>query len=180
MKLPLMALALASLSVPAMADFRVTSQDIQAGNMMPKAQEFNGFGCSGDNRSPQLSWSGAPEGTKSFAITVYDPDAPTGSGWWHWLAFNIPASVTSLPAGASGDAMPAGSVESRTDYGVPGFGGACPPAGKATPHRYQFTVFALNTDKLDLSPDSSGALVGYFLNGHALGKATLEALYQRP
>ncbi|MCD8522210.1 MAG: YbhB/YbcL family Raf kinase inhibitor-like protein [Saccharospirillaceae bacterium] len=146
---------------------------------MPKAQEFNGFGCDGGNVSPQLSWTGAPEGTKSFAITAYDPDAPTGSGWWHWLVFNIPADITHLKAGASGQSMPEGSTESRTDYGVPGFGGACPPKGDKA-HRYQFTVYALNTDTLDLAPDSSGALVGYYLNGHALAKATLEALYQRP
>jgi hypothetical protein len=163
----------------ALAEFRVQSSDISNGTPMPKAQEFNGFGCEGDNLSPQLSWSGAPEGTKSFAITAYDPDAPTGSGWWHWLAFNIPADITSLKTGASGNTMPEGSTESRTDYGVPGFGGACPPKGDKA-HRYQFTVFALNTDKLDLAPDSSGALVGYYLNGHALAKTTLEALYQRP
>jgi len=180
MKSMLILLSAAALwSQAALADFRLQSTDIRAGKSMPKAQEFNGFGCEGENLSPQLSWTGAPEGTKSFAITAYDPDAPTGSGWWHWLTFNIPADVTSLKTGASGQAMPDGSVESRTDYGVPGFGGACPPKGDKAP-RYQFTVFALNTEKLDLAPDSSGALVGYYLNGHALAKTTLEALYQRP
>ncbi|WP_430460051.1 YbhB/YbcL family Raf kinase inhibitor-like protein [Thalassolituus sp. LLYu03] len=178
MKPTFLLLTAALLSQPALADFRLTSTDLQPGKLMNKQQEFQGFGCDGGNRSPQLSWSGAPAGTRSYAITVYDPDAPTGSGWWHWLAFNLPASVTSLTAGASGNSMPAGSVESRTDYGAPGFGGACPPQGDKA-HRYQFTVFALNTDTLDLGPDSSGALVGYFLNAHALGKATLETLYQR-
>ncbi len=163
----------------AMADFRLTSTDIEAGQHMSKQEEFQGFGCDGANRSPQLSWSGAPAGTRSFAITVYDPDAPTGSGWWHWLAFNIPASVSSLAGGASGtDAMPAGATESRTDYGVPGFGGACPPQGDKA-HRYQFTVFALDTEQLPLDSGSSGALVGYMLNAHTLGSARLEALYQR-
>lgn len=178
MKYSYLMLTAALFTQQALADFRLSSSDIQAGKVMSKQQEFNGFGCDGGNQSPQLSWSGAPEGTKSFAITAYDPDAPTGSGWWHWLAFNIPAEVNSLPAGASGSAMPTGSTESRTDYGVAGFGGACPPKGDKA-HRYQFTVFALNTDKLDLGADSSGALVGYYLNAHALGKASLEALYQR-
>ena len=178
MKTPLYLLAAALISHPALAEFRLTSTDIQVGKIMSKQQEFQGFGCDGANLSPQLSWDGAPAGTRSYAITVYDPDAPTGSGWWHWLTFNLPASVTSLAAGASGTAMPAGSIESRTDYGVAGFGGACPPQGDKA-HRYQFTVFALDTDKLDLGADSSGALVGYYLNAHALGKATLETLYQR-
>lgn len=178
MKYSTLILAGSLLSAQALADFTLSSSDIRAGEMMPKQQEFQGFGCDGGNLSPQLSWQGAPAGTRSFAITAYDPDAPTGSGWWHWLAFNIPADTTSLASGASGNTMPAGSVESRTDYGSVGFGGACPPAGDKA-HRYQFTVFALNTDKLDLPADSSGALVGYYLNAHALGKATLESLYQR-
>lgn len=178
MKYPYLLLTAALLTQQALADFRLTSSDIEGGRMMGKQQEFQGFGCSGANLSPQLSWSGAPAGTLSYAITVYDPDAPTGSGWWHWLAFNIPAAASSLATGASGTAMPAGTVESRTDYGVPGFGGACPPQGDKA-HRYQFTVYALDTGKLELSADSSGALVGYMLNAHTLGKARLEALYQR-
>lgn len=175
-------LALCLISSAAAADFKITSSDITAGEIMSNAQEFKGFGCNGDNLSPQLSWTNAPDNTKSFAITAYDPDAPTGSGWWHWLVFNIPAEVHELPTGAGspeGEALPDGAVQSRTDYGSIGFGGACPPRGDQA-HRYQFTVFALDTDKLDLEPDSSGALVGYFLNSHMLGKTTLEALYQRP
>lgn len=177
-QLPLSLLAFSLFSAASHGELTLSSTDIQVGKMMPKTQEFAGFGCNGGNKSPQLSWSGAPAGTKSYAITAYDPDAPTGSGWWHWLAFNIPASVNQLAPGASGH-MPAGVVESRTDYGVPGFGGACPPKGDKA-HRYQFTVFALDVEKLELAPDSSGALVGYYLNGHALAKTTLEALYQRP
>ena len=175
-------LALCLLSSTAAADFKVTSSDITGGEIMSSAQEFKGFGCDGDNLSPQLSWTYGPENTKSYAITAYDPDAPTGSGWWHWLVFNIPADVHELPTGAGsseGEALPDGAMQSRTDYGSVGFGGACPPRGDQA-HRYQFTVFALDTEKLDLEPDSSGALVGYFLNSHALQKTTLEALYQRP
>ncbi len=166
---------------PAAHAFELTSQDIQAGQPMPKAQEYSGFGCDGDNRSPQLAWKDAPEGTKSFALTVYDPDAPTGSGWWHWVAFNIPADVHELPAGA-GDPQaglaPAGMVQHRTDYGSLGFGGACPPKGDK-PHRYQFRIFALDVDRLDIAPEASDALVGFMLNAHKLGVAGLEALYQR-
>ncbi|MAD44996.1 MAG: YbhB/YbcL family Raf kinase inhibitor-like protein [Oceanospirillaceae bacterium] len=178
MKYAAFILATSLISTPALADFRVTSQDIRDGEMMASEQVYNGFGCEGDNLSPQLSWQDAPQGTKSFAITAYDPDAPTGSGWWHWVAFNIPASVNSIDTGASGSNMPEGVTESRTDYGSTGFGGACPPAGDDA-HRYQFTVFALNTETLDLPADSSGALVGFYLHAHALGKARLEGLYQR-
>jgi Raf kinase inhibitor-like YbhB/YbcL family protein len=161
--------------------FELVSQDIQAGQPMPKAQEYQGFGCDGGNRSPQLSWRDAPAGSKSFAVTAYDPDAPTGSGWWHWVVFNIPANVHELPAGAGDPASnlaPAGSVQGRTDFGSFGFGGACPPVGDK-PHRYQFKVFALDVDHLDLAPESSAALVGYMLNAHKLGVATLESTYQR-
>lgn len=155
-------------------DFTLSSQDITAGKMMPKAQEFQGFGCTGGNLSPQLAWSGAPEGTKAFAVTVYDPDAPTGSGWWHWQIVNIPAGVTSLAAGAN---APEGSLQIKNDYGVAAFGGACPPPGHGI-HRYQFTVHALSK-KLELPEDPSGALTGYMINAHSLGSATLEALYKR-
>ena len=174
-------IALTLVSGLAQAEMSLKSTDISHGEAMPKAQEFAGFGCDGDNLSPQLSWSGAPEGTKSFAVTAYDPDAPTGSGWWQWVVFNIPAttSVLASGAGSEGGTLPEGAVQSRTDYGVPGFGGACPPRGDKA-HRYQFTVFALDTESLDLEPDSSGALVGYFLNSHVIEKVTLEATYQRP
>jgi len=171
-------LAASLLSGQALADFNLSSSDFKAGEMLGNKQVYNGFGCKGANLSPQLRWRNAPEGTRSFAITAYDPDAPTGSGWWHWIAFNIPADVSSIKSGASGGKMPAGTVESRTDYGSTGFGGACPPEGDKA-HRYQFTVFALDTDKLDLPADSSGALVGFYLHTHSLGKASLEGLYKR-
>jgi len=148
--------------------------------MLTDQQVFNGFGCSGANVSPQLAWKGAPKDAKSFVVTVYDPDAPTGSGWWHWVVFNIPASTTELAQGAGSGkaALPEGAVQSRTDFGAPGFGGACPPVGDK-PHRYIFTVHALKLDKLDLTPDSSPALVGFMTRANSLGSATFTAKYGR-
>jgi Raf kinase inhibitor-like YbhB/YbcL family protein len=142
---------------------------------------FNGFGCSGGNVSPQLEWTNAPAGTKSFAITMYDKDAPTGSGWWHWLVFNLPAATSELPAGA-GDAskglLPAGAIQGRTDFGMPGYGGPCPPPGHG-PHQYVITVYALSTDKLGLDATASPAVVGYTLNGATLAKASIVFYYER-
>jgi Raf kinase inhibitor-like YbhB/YbcL family protein len=160
------------------SDWTLTSRDISQGKTLSSNQVFNGFGCSGKNISPQFSWGNVPEGTKSLAITVYDPDAPTGSGWWHWVAFNIPVTTTELATGASGKTMPAGTIESITDFGSVGFGGACPPQG-VSPHRYQFTVWALNVNALELDATASGAKVGYFLHQHAVGKTTIEAVYGR-
>ena len=163
------------------AGFALSSPSIKPGATLTEAQVFKGFGCEGKNISPALKWSGAPKDTKSFAVTVYDPDAPTGSGWWHWVVFNIPATVTELPEGAGaadGKGMPAGAVQGRTDFGTPGFGGACPPQGDK-PHRYIFTVHALKTDKIDVPADASAALVGFMLNANRLGKASFEAKYGR-
>jgi Raf kinase inhibitor-like YbhB/YbcL family protein len=163
------------------AGLYLQSSDIKG--QLDDAQVFNSFGCSGKNISPQLSWGNAPEATKSFAVTVYDPDAPTGSGWWHWVVFNIPKSVSGLPAGASGkvtgkDAMPAGAVESYTSYNSKGFGGACPPPGDK-PHRYIFTVYALDTDKIEQGSDARPELVGFYINTHAIAKASIMAYYGR-
>jgi Raf kinase inhibitor-like YbhB/YbcL family protein len=161
----------------------LTSADIKEGATIANEQVFKGFGCTGGNVSPALAWSNAPSGTKSFAVSIYDPDAPTGSGWWHWVVFNIPANVTSLPKGA-GDAkkssMPKGAVQSRTDFGSDGYGGPCPPAGDK-PHHYQITVFAVDVDKLPDAKDhsASAALVGFDLHFHTLAKATLTGLYGR-
>ncbi len=142
---------------------------------------FNGFGCTGKNISPELSWEGAPAGTKSFAITVYDPDAPTGSGWWHWIVFNIPKEVQHLAAGA-GDAskklLPSGAVQNIIDYGFAGFGGACPPRGDKA-HRYIFTVHALDVEKLDLDGKQSAAIAGYYINSHTISKASLISYFGR-
>lgn len=177
-KLIFAAALLAPLTASADAKFTLTSTDIAAGKHMKKAQEFNGFGCAGDDLSPQLSWSGAPKGTVAYAVFAYDPDAPTGSGWWHWQLVNIPADVTSLAAGAGkSDKAPKGSQHIENDYGVAGFGGACPPQGHGD-HRYQFTVYALSK-KLELPANASGALTGYMVNANSLGSATIEALYKR-
>jgi Raf kinase inhibitor-like YbhB/YbcL family protein len=167
---------------PAMAEeFTLTSPQIQTGQQMAMEHVFNSFGCTGGNISPELHWSGVPKGTKSLALTVYDPDAPTGSGWWHWLIFNIDPGTTSLPANA-GDAnahlAPAGSVQSRTDFGSVGYGGPCPPPGDK-PHRYVFTLFALNVARLELDETASAAMVGFNLNAHALGKTQMTVFFGR-
>ena len=168
------------LSAPAIAaGFTLSSPDIKPGSTLSDKFVFNGFGCTGQNTSPALSWSGAPEGTKSFALMVHDPDAPTGAGWWHWVMFNIPASVTSLPEGAGTPGKePAGAVQSVTDFGAPGFGGACPPKGDK-PHRYNFTLFALNTPKLDLPATAMPDLVGFMVHFATIGKASFTAKYGR-
>ena len=165
----------------ASADFRLESSEITPGGMLPDNQVYAGFGCTGGNESPQLQWSGEPKETKSFAVTAYDPDAPTGSGWWHWLIYNIPADIHELPHNAgdvSTNIAPKGSTQGKSDFGVPGYGGACPPKG-SKPHRYQFRIFALDVPKLALPKGASGALIGYNLNAHALGIAKFEALFQR-
>lgn len=133
----------------------------------------NLFGCPGQNISPEISWSGAPEGTKSFVVTIYDQDAPTGSGWWHWVVTNIPANVSSLPrkAGSEQSRMPAGAVQMNSDIGQPGYGGPCPPVGET--HRYTITVKALSVERLDLPENATGALVGLMSNMSLLGQASL-------
>jgi Raf kinase inhibitor-like YbhB/YbcL family protein len=161
----------------------LTSSEVKEGATIANEQVFKGFGCTGNNVSPSLSWSGAPSATKSFAVSIYDPDAPTGSGWWHWVVFNIPANVTSFPKGA-GDVksklMPKGAIQSRTDFGADGYGGPCPPTGDK-PHHYQITVFAVDVDKLPDAKDdnASAALVGFDLHFHTLAKASLTATYGR-
>ena len=140
-----------------------------------------GFGCAGGNRSPQLRWEDAPEGTKSFAVLCFDPDAPTGSGFWHWVVVNIPPTVTELPLDAGNPAanrLPAGALQVRTDFGKPGYGGPCPPAGDH-PHRYLFPVHAVSIDRLPVSADTSAAVVGFYLNFNTLAKATLMGLFKR-
>ena len=160
-------------------EFTLASDDFSG--QLTDTQVFSGFGCHGKNISPALRWSNAPADAKSFAVTVYDPDAPTGGGWWHWLIFNIPANTAMLKTNAGNlqqHLAPEGSVQSITSYGVPGFGGACPPIGDK-PHRYVFTVYALDTAKLDLKPQTQPAMVGFALNQHAIAKASLIAYYGR-
>lgn len=160
-------------SFAAAESFQLSSPDIAEGQQLNAAQVFQGFGCEGGNVAPTLSWQGAPEGTKSFAVTAYDPDAPTGSGWWHWFAFNIPSDVTELPGGAP---LNADSVELTNDYGTTGFGGACPPPGEV--HRYHFTVHALGTT-LELDDSVSNALAGFMVNANSLASSTITAVYNR-
>lgn len=160
---------------------RLHSPTVQAGGRLSEKHVFNGFGCNGKNVSPELVWEGAPKEARSFAVTVYDPDAPTGSGWWHWVVLNIPASVSRLSEGAGtadGAAMPAGSVQIRSDYGAPAFGGACPPVGDR-PHRYVFTVYALKTEKIDLPENATAALAGFMIHSNVVAKASFTALYDR-
>jgi Raf kinase inhibitor-like YbhB/YbcL family protein len=162
-------------------NFTLRSPQLQQGKRINAEQVFAGMGCTGKNISPALQWEGAPKNTKSFAVTVYDPDAPTGSGWWHWVIFDIPPDVHSLQANAgnpSSGLAPKGSIQSRTDFGMSGYGGPCPPPGDK-PHRYVFTVYALDTDRLPLDVSASGAMVGFNLHQHTLEKATLTVLYSR-
>jgi Raf kinase inhibitor-like YbhB/YbcL family protein len=158
--------------------FRLWSNDLKEGARMPEAQVFNGMGYTGGNRSPHLAWDGAPAGTKSFVLTVYDPDAPTGSGWWHWVVVNIPATAKELPGGCGGSdgkGLPAGALQTRTDFGAAGYGGAAPPPGPA--HRYIFTIHAMSVEKLDVTEQSSAAMIGFMCNFNSLGKATLTVTY---
>jgi Raf kinase inhibitor-like YbhB/YbcL family protein len=175
------ALATTALGTANAANFKLMSPTVKPGSTLSEAQVFNGFGCTGKNVSPALKWSGAPAGTKSYALTVYDPDAPTGSGWWHWVVYNIPSGAGELAEGAGtadGKGLPAGSAQGNTDFGAPGFGGACPPKGDK-PHRYIFTVYALKTDKLDIPAGGTAALVGFMINANKLGSATFTAKYGR-
>jgi len=146
--------------------FKLHSPTVTPNSMLSNDQVYSGFGCSGKNISPALGWSGAPSGTKSFALTVYDPDAPTGSGWWHWVVYNIPASVNELP------------VQGHTDFGTSGFGGPCPPVGDK-PHRYIFTVYALKSEKISVPDEASAAMVSFMLHANMLAKARLMARYGR-
>lgn len=164
-------------ALPALAaDIVLSSQDIHEGESMHKRHVFNGFGCSGDNMSPHLQWQNLPAGTQSVAITAYDPDAPTGSGWWHWLVIDMPASVAELPRGADISKMAGRLI--RNDYGSHVYGGACPPPGHGM-HRYQFTLWALPVKQLTVGDNPSAAVVGYLLNQQALGKKTLTATYHQ-
>jgi Raf kinase inhibitor-like YbhB/YbcL family protein len=163
------------------ASFGLVSSTLKEGAPMLNEQVLDSFGCTGRNQSPGLRWMRPPTGTKSFAITLYDPDAPTGSGWWHWVVFDIPPGASELVAGAGDPAkklLPAGCRQGRTDFGPPGYGGPCPPAGDQ-PHRYLFTVYALDIDKLGVSEAASPAMIGFVMHSHILGKAILQVTYGR-
>jgi hypothetical protein len=180
-----MAALVAALAVAGAAHaqkFSLVSPDIKPGGKIAEEQVFNGFGCSGKNISPALKWSNAPKGTKSFALLVHDPDAPTGgAGWWHWVVVNIPADAKELKKGAGTEAggdLPSGAVQIATDFGAPGWGGPCPPAGDK-PHRYNFTLHALKVEKLELPTGARASLAGYMVNANSTGKASLTGKYGR-
>ncbi|TWX66659.1 YbhB/YbcL family Raf kinase inhibitor-like protein [Colwellia sp. C1TZA3] len=170
-----------SVSVAAFsAPLTLSSQDIAQGEFMSKTHEFRGYSCSGGDLSPHLKWSDAPKGTKSFAITAYDPDTASGSGWWHWQVINIPVTVLEIPTGVANkkNSIPKGSTQIENDFSIAGFSGACPPKGDGL-HHYRFTIHALSVDKIDLPENTSGALAGYMINLHTIESSTIEALYQR-
>lgn len=154
------------------ADFKVTTSDAKDGRF-GQAQFAGVFGCTGGNVSPQISWSGAPAGTKSFLVSMYDKDAPTGSGWWHWVVANIPANVTELPQGAGNEAskLPAGAMQTPADNGQAGYGGPCPPVGQT--HDYVITVKALKVDKLPVPTNATGAMTGLLSNMNSLALASI-------
>jgi Raf kinase inhibitor-like YbhB/YbcL family protein len=171
----------AALAVSAASAFELKSADVAPGGAIAEKFIFKGFGCTGGNVSPELSWSDAPEGTKSFAVLMHDPDAPTGgAGFWHWFVANIPATAKGLPQGVSvdGAGLPAGSVQISTDFGAPGYGGPCPPQGDK-PHHYHFTVYALKVEKIDFPPHATASLAGFLVNANSLGKATLTGMFGR-
>ena len=164
----------------AAGDFVLTSPDIAQGRTIAAAQVFNSFGCNGQNTSPALNWSHAPEGTQSFALLVHDPDAPTGSGWWHWLVYNMPAATNSLPAGAGDPKMrllPSGALQGRTDFGTYMYGGPCPPPGKL--HHYHFRLYALKVPKLDVPGDATAAFIAFNVHANALAETQITATYSR-
>lgn len=184
MRHPLFAICAATLLSTAYAaePFALKSPDFTHKGKLSDKHVYTGFGCTGGNTSPALTWSNPPAGTRSFALLVHDPDAPTGgSGWWHWVVLDIPATARQLPAGAGkadGSALPAGASQWKTDFGGPGWGGPCPPVGNR-PHSYHFTLHALKVEKLELPADGSTALVGYMVNANSLGKATLTGTFGR-
>lgn len=167
-----------------MSDLILTSSSFNDGDYLGAdhiLSESYGFGCAGGNKSPQLSWSGAPSETKSFALTCFDPDAPTGSGFWHWVVVNIPVTTSGLDLDAGNAAsgrMPAGALQTRTDFGAPGYGGPCPPEGDH-PHRYLFSLHAVGVESLEVQAGTSGAVIGFMLHFNTLAKAALMGLYKR-
>ncbi|MGP1691863.1 MAG: YbhB/YbcL family Raf kinase inhibitor-like protein [Giesbergeria sp.] len=183
MKKTIVSLSLVTASFTALAGgFQLSSSDITPGGKIGASFAYDNFGCTGKNMSPALSWKNAPAGTKSFAITVHDPDAVTGgAGFWHWVVVNIPANTQALPGNAGtsdGAALPTGALQIATDFGTPGWGGPCPPKGDKA-HRYNFTVYALKVDKLELPPTVTASLTGFMINANALAKTSFTSTYKR-
>ncbi|MCV2489076.1 YbhB/YbcL family Raf kinase inhibitor-like protein [Geodermatophilus sp. YIM 151500] len=167
--------------LPPVPSFTVTSSDVRDGAPLDRAQVSGTMGAGGEDRSPQLSWSGFPEGTQGFAVTMFDPDAPTVSGFWHWVVTGIPGSVTELPSGAGdpgGRGLPGGARQLRNDAGFAGFVGAAPPAGHGE-HRYFIVVHALDTADMGVPDDASPAYHGFNLFGHTVGRAVLVGTYEQ-
>jgi hypothetical protein len=166
--------------LPRVASFDVTSSDVSDGAPLPDRHAYDGATDNAANESPQLSWSGFPDGTKSFVVSCYDPDAPTPSGFWHWMAVDVPTGTTSLPtnAGAAGAALPGSAFHVRNDWGSKDYGGAYPPDGDR-PHRYYFVVHAVDVDTLGVDGDASPAVVSFNLASHTLARAQLVATFQR-
>ena len=156
-------------------DFKLTVDAGAANDGIAQRFTYDGFGCTGQNLAPAVHWEGLPAGTKSLALTVYDPDAPTGSGWWHWVVIDLPSSTAGLPQGG---ALPAGAHALRNDYGDAAWGGPCPPQG-AKPHRYVFTVHALDVPSLGLPADASAAKAGFMIGLHTVGKTQVTLRYGR-
>lgn len=166
--------------LPPLPEFKVVSTDIRDGRTLPPAQRSGKMGIAGgQDLSPQLSWSGFPAETRSFAVTVLDPDAPTGSGFWHWAVYNLPASTTSLPSGAADHGLPEGAQQLANDAGFRGFVGAAPPSGHGV-HHYHVVIHALGVEKLDIPVESSPAYLGFNLFSHAIGRARLVGLFEQP
>jgi Raf kinase inhibitor-like YbhB/YbcL family protein len=172
----------AQVKSPPRSHFVLSSPDARLAIRVPEEYTANVFGCTGGNISPALLWSGAPVGTKSFVITLFDPDVPdTGSGWWHWVVYDVPAKVNSLPKGAGAEhssMLPAGTQQGRTDLGNDAYHGPCPDKGQP-PHHYKFTIYALSVEKLDVPPEASGAMVTSTAKESALTKAVFIARYGR-
>lgn len=167
--------------LPEVPSFSLTSTDVADGEMLPLPQVSGIFGAGGEDVSPQLSWSGFPDGTRSFVVTCFDPDAPTGSGFWHWVVYDIPASVTELATGAGsqdGAGLPVGAKQLKNDAGLPGYLGSAPPAGHG-PHRYVFAVHALAVDSLPIDEETRPAICGFNMFGNTLARATLTPVYEQ-
>ena len=173
-------LVLSASSAAPTPDLTLASTGFKNGGALPHDYSYSDSGCTGRNISPVLMWNGAPEGTQSFALTVFDPDARGGVGWWHWVVYNIPAAVNHLPKGAgsgSGDLMPQQAVQGRNDFQTIGYAGPCPPPGPA--HHYHFTIYALDAELSGLSPLTSGPTLVKAMRGHVLAKAELVGVFQR-